>query len=336
MTTTYISAEIEGFAAKVREHLADLNADEIEELTGGLEADLAEELHERHVDSSLRDPARYAMELRMAAGLPPRLKAKARPVADFVTGVRDKRTELAADLRRNPMLASVMDFAVSLRPFWWLLRAWVAFQLVAVFFGLTSGVLPASIFGMAILLIFGATSVQLGRGVWSRFAATGALIVAGNVVAVLLLAPVLVYGSAFGNSYGGTVYAEADPINGLSIDGELITNVYAYDVQGKPIEGAQLFDQAGQPLVISDEVRSEQCIEEDCSEPRYLIPGMLETGASAWNIFPLRAFNHGEMVYNEETGDYEPKADAQAAIPPAPFVKVPAVAPTKNPPRGTK
>ena len=58
------------FAAKVREALSDLPPDELDELTDGLEADLAERAEESGLE--LGDPSAYAEELRAAAGYPPR------------------------------------------------------------------------------------------------------------------------------------------------------------------------------------------------------------------------------------------------------------------------
>ena len=64
MTTT-VPTEIASFAASVRAELADLPAEEVEELTEGLEADLAEAFRE-DLARELGDPSAYAAELRTA------------------------------------------------------------------------------------------------------------------------------------------------------------------------------------------------------------------------------------------------------------------------------
>ncbi len=59
----------------VRAWLADLPADEVEDLTAGMEADLAERAAESGggtLGALLGEPEAYAAELRSAAGLPPR------------------------------------------------------------------------------------------------------------------------------------------------------------------------------------------------------------------------------------------------------------------------
>ncbi|MCW2853652.1 MAG: hypothetical protein JWM84_3316, partial [Nocardioides sp.] len=68
--------EVEAFVADVRARLADLSDDEREELLGGLEADLSDQVADGAV--VLVDPAAYAAELRAAAGLPERTPARRR------------------------------------------------------------------------------------------------------------------------------------------------------------------------------------------------------------------------------------------------------------------
>ena len=74
MTTSTVTPEIVEFAQGVRAALADLPAEEVDDLTEGLEADLAEAYAE-DLQRELPDPAAYATELRAAAGLPLRAKA---------------------------------------------------------------------------------------------------------------------------------------------------------------------------------------------------------------------------------------------------------------------
>ena len=73
MTTSTVTPEIVEFAQGVRAALADLPAEEVDDLTEGLEADLAEAYAE-DLQRELPDPAAYATELRAAAGLPMRTK----------------------------------------------------------------------------------------------------------------------------------------------------------------------------------------------------------------------------------------------------------------------
>ncbi|RMI02417.1 HAAS signaling domain-containing protein, partial [Cellulomonas triticagri] len=72
-------ATVADYAAEVRTHLADLPQDQVDDLTDGLEADLADALADptgRPADmppgltARFGAPAEYARELRAAAGLP--------------------------------------------------------------------------------------------------------------------------------------------------------------------------------------------------------------------------------------------------------------------------
>jgi|SRR5665811_10095 len=327
MTTTFVTADIEEFAAQVRSHLADLGAEEIEELTGGLEADLAEELQERPAGSTLRDPAGYALELRTAAGLPLKQSKKARPFADFVTSLRQQRDDMAVSLRTNRFLSSVMDFATSLRPSWWILRAWVAYQVVVAFWLGVGGVLPESLGGWLFLLTSFTTSVQWGRGQWLRGNWMGGLVSVGNVAAVLLLVPALSVAGTFANqASAGDFYDEGETaVTGLSSGGEPVGNVFAYDAQGNLLENVQLFDQSGKPLAIDSNSFDYGCLDKECLESAILVPGQLETGATTWNIFPLQQVPTGDAVYNERTDRNEPAEGVDATQPVVPFIKVPAV-----------
>lgn len=132
MTATLnITTEITEFARRVREHLGDLPAEEVDDLTDGLEADLAEAFSESP-SAGLPDPRAYALELRDAAGLPESVESRGgvrRAFGGVANGLREQRAEFAANLRKNPTTARVLDFFVELRPAWWILRAWVAFQM---------------------------------------------------------------------------------------------------------------------------------------------------------------------------------------------------------------
>jgi hypothetical protein len=91
MTTSTVTPEIAEFAQGVRAALADLPAEEVDDLTDGLEADLAEAYAE-DLQRELPDPAAYATELRAAAGLPMRTKpAKGGVMSGLVQGGYDAK-----------------------------------------------------------------------------------------------------------------------------------------------------------------------------------------------------------------------------------------------------
>ena len=86
-TTVIGSAEqvedVRAYVRAVRAWLGDLPADEVEDLTAGMEADLAERAAESGgpLGGLLGQPEAYAAELRSAAGLPPRVDVVAVPDA---------------------------------------------------------------------------------------------------------------------------------------------------------------------------------------------------------------------------------------------------------------
>jgi hypothetical protein len=324
MTTSTVTPEIVEFAQGVRAALADLPAEEVDDLTEGLEADLAEAYAE-DLQRELPDPAAYATELRAAAGLPLRTKAKSGVLSSLKLGWKDTRADLAVAIRRNPALASAAEFLVTLRPAWWITRAWLAAWLVASFFGNERG------YGMAgtwwlVFVAFAIVSVQWGRGRW-RGKGVPTLIVVGNVIGVVAFLPVMAAADDWGGGgdYGagfedGVAGAANDP-PALALHGQPLTNIYAYGADGKPLDHVQLFDQAGHPLDPFDpESGSQPCGDEDCMS--LVRPSLLETGQSVRNVFPL---NLVRAQWDDDAGATVPIPGATAEVPKAPFVQVPAV-----------
>ena len=317
MTTSTVQPEIVRFAAGVRAALADLPAEEVDDLTEGLEADLAESLAE-DLRRTLPDPVAYAAELRLAAGLPGRVP---RPtVRNRLADVwRDEAARTRSAIADNPALASFVDFVLTLRPAWWIVRAWIATWLLAALFGEERGFAFEPVWFVPLL---GATivSVQWGRGRW-QFTGLRQIVVIGNIVAAVALVPVLAAAdSNMGDTYYETDYADpgAPTAEGLSMDGQPVTNIYAYDSAGNKLTGVQLFDVDGKPIVPLRDTDVTSILQ---------TPATLETGVEAYNVYPLAVAqviwdSYGEMVP-------DPNADpAQAAAyANGPFVKVPAVQP---------
>ncbi|MCW2801769.1 MAG: hypothetical protein JWQ70_3241 [Aeromicrobium sp.] len=321
MTTSTVAPEIAAFAAAVRDALADLPEEERDELTDGLEADLSESLAE-DLRRTLPDPVAYAAELRAAAGLPARVKSRG-TFAGLAQGWRDTLADVGIAIRRNPALGGALDFANALRPIWWILRAWLAAWLLASFFGVERG------YGFAggwwlVLAAFVVVSVQWGRGNWHT-RAVPALIVIGNVIAVIVLLPVLAAADDGGNgdsgfdrgySAGAGSVLNDPAIKGLSNNGHLLENIYAYDASGKPLHNVQLFDVDGNPLVTSRDVDQ---------MPLQPAPAKLETGTKAYNVFPLSLTKMMWDQNGELVPDPSEDPGKKAAFRNGPFLKVPAV-----------
>ncbi|MGQ7294818.1 hypothetical protein [Quadrisphaera sp. KR29] len=283
--------EARGYCAEVRTELADLPADVLEELTGGLEADLAELAAESA--TPLRDrlgsPRSYADELRSSAGLADRTAgaASARARSGLrertVEGLREDRRRAVAFLRARPWWPGAVERGVQLRPGWWVLR------------GAVGGWVLGSVLGaqglLALLLVVGAAaaSLEVGRRRWTEHWQRQ-LLVAGNVLAVLVLPFALAVVAAGPREvyvYPSSTTSDASPevSQGVWSDGQVVTNIYPYDAQGQPLTGVQLLDDQGRPLVTSTGGGADR----SGGEAAPLVPSVSVDGALRWNAYPLRA-----------------------------------------------
>jgi hypothetical protein len=280
-----LDARIAAFAAAVRARLDDLDPEDVDDLTGGLEADLQEEAADHDGALELGDPVRYADELRTSAGLPERAAdaAPTSPLAQLRQGLRDRGDALLARIRANRELSAILDLLIVFRPVWWLLRAWTGYQ----FLGLTLGslrVLPTDPIGWTILIVLTVISVQWGLGRWARSRPARALRTTVSVftaVVLLVLIPTLLNELAvreYNDPGASTSYIEQP---GLSLDGKQVTNLFAYDAEGNLLDRVQLFDQDGTPLTTIGSYAKDGVAND---------PATGETVApsdGAWNVFPL-------------------------------------------------
>jgi hypothetical protein len=293
-----LDTRIAAFAAAVRARLADLDPEDVDDLTGGLEADLQEEAADHDGALELGDPARYADELRSSAGLPERAveTAAASPLHQLRDGVRARAGELHARIRANRELSAILDLLIVFRPVWWLLRAWAGYQIalvfLSVFFGYYSPflVMPRGPMGWLLLLPLLAISIQWGRGRWAsrpwlqRLRTTVSVITA---LALVVLIPVAIdrSGESTYVDYSSSPSSSSVPQE-LTLDGKRISNVFAYDAEGNLLDRVQLFDQDGEPLSVVPPALAE--VDGTTGEP-------LEPSTGAWNAFPLSLRDAGRM-----------------------------------------
>ncbi len=317
MNTSTVTPEIATFAQSVRAALADLSAEEVDDLTEGLEADLAESLAE-DLRRTLPDPVAYAAELRLAAGLPGRTDAGKRGIGNAWD---DLRRQTSGVVQGNPTLAAVADFLEVLRPAWWVLRAWIAAWLLAALFGMQVGYGLGALSSIP-LLVFAVVSIQWGRGRW-QFPGLRGIVVAGNVIAVVALLPVVTASQSWddGSEYNagfesGLSSGYGGESEGLFFNGQPLENIYVYDAAGQKLSGVQLFDVQGRPLVPNREADDTQIQQ---------TPATLETGAEAFNVYPLQITRMTWDDYGDLVPDPNPDPGKVAAYADGPFIKVPAV-----------
>ncbi|MBO0980282.1 hypothetical protein [Microbacterium sp. SD291] len=287
-TDISIDEQIRSFAASVRGHLDDLPGEELDDILGGLTADLADQAADNDGVLELGDPAAYAEELRSAAGFPPRADASMPlPVRERFTAWR-KRT--AESIRRSAFGAWLLDFLLALRPVWWVLRGFAMFVLLAA--GANGSVIPMSpaswLFALALVIV----SVQWGRDRWLPKNWLRHVRTAVSVVAVAILPFALVSALTPRVEY---LDSGSYPQPGLLLDGVQVNNIFAYDAEGDPIEQVQLFTGKGTPLNLYGEgggqiefrggTESEYGIHDDGEYAT--IPLQDYRGQAVWNVYPL-------------------------------------------------
>jgi len=248
-TVIEMAGGVAAYVREVRAELADLPIEDVEDLTGGMDADLTELAAECGGDLAgrLGTPKLYAAELRAAAGLPERVVgSRSRQHRPLREQAALDRAALARLVGRHPWLRSATDFMVTLRPAWWLLRGYLAAWAVVSLIGGMRGLRPHGVLGLGMALVAMVVSVKLGRGWLRHMAMTRPLLVLGNAIAVVVALMASTAGVTSGEmSYDAQAYS---PPPGVSLDGTYVGNIYAYDADGQRITGVRLFAQDGRPL----------------------------------------------------------------------------------------
>lgn len=319
MNTIYTTPDVKLFVTAVREHLMDLSEEEREELVGGLEGDMSDLVAERGVEA-LPEPADYAAELRSAAGFTAVAAARSsrpRDVRDRMMGWLDRGAATWKRWVETRDHLGLPEFAHSLRPVWWVLRALCATALIVEL--CSSQDVYGFTFDRAVLAVSAmVVSVLLGRGAWHvaalirRSLILRLLLVGLNVFAILLI-PVLVQRFLV---VPGWILEEAwtpshVPADGLEFKGEPVANIYPYDAQGQLLTGVQLVDRQGRRLAVT-------------TDPYHEGTGWGEFAQVPWvngrtklyNVFPL-----AEQTWDPSTA--EPVGDPRLMAPP--FASLPPV-----------
>ena len=184
-TESTIPTQVREFVAQVREHLADLDAEEQQELTDGLEADLTDLVAERG-PTALGEPVGYARELRTAAGHDPVMGRRAggrglrRATMEAIDATHHSWNRIL-----DSMSGDLRGFLTALQPTWWVLRAATAWLVVQ---DVRGPFIVIDWTWLAVLAVFVVVSVQLGRRAWGIDR-----LLAASVVARLLLVALNVF-----------------------------------------------------------------------------------------------------------------------------------------------
>jgi len=227
------------YLARVAEGLADLPAEDREEVVQDLEAHLAE-LGDEEVEATLGTPEAFVFEFRQSAGLEdgdsvnrPSLMARGRNALE----------------RWSSRLGELTHWQ-SFRPVWLWTRGWLlvsAWSMLYDFEGFGRFPIP-SIGGSSVtglLLVVGSTwlSLWLEAGTPQTARAIGSVVLsvsAGLALVGMLLNPLPTYAE---------LHEEPTYIDRLtSPDGGTVENIYAYTLKGEQVD-VLLFDQSGRPLL---------------------------------------------------------------------------------------
>ncbi|MCW2832884.1 MAG: hypothetical protein JWN68_837 [Nocardioides sp.] len=151
-------------------------------------------------------------------------------------------------------------FLQSLRPFWWLVRAWIAVELIDLVWGHGGymkglDVIPSLRWaGFPLLVAALVISVQIGRErLWPapRRGMSRAALLVPNLFALALVPVVvdnLVTTAKVDQWYGGYLTGANHQEPGLWLKDRPVRNIYPYDAAGQPLVGVRLVDENGRRL----------------------------------------------------------------------------------------
>ena len=282
--------DVEAYLAAVRDELADLGAEERDELLADVEASILESAEESDapIAARLGPPAEFAAELRAAAGLGGG-QAAARVRASPPLGTR------LLEAWRSPRTAGARRVLGELAPIWWVARAYVVVAIAVWGLGSDKTISPPETLrvggpdsGWALIVLAAAASV--GLGLWQRrrrLSRAATPVLAVNLVLAVLAVPVYSSVADWIDSGPSTVVIVEEPVvqAGLANDGLPVENVYPYSRDGRLLLDVLLFDQTGRPLYIRPGATG-------AADP-YRRVLRTRNGREILNAYPIRYFEPG-------------------------------------------
>ena len=305
--------DVATYAASVRAALSDLSPDQAEVLLEDLEDHLREVASEAEgpLAERLGPPEQYAQELRSAYGaVHGTPKAQEAALSDLKLAIRRVTT--------SAWVGHVRAFLPELRPAWWVLRAYLLVLIVTAVFSRNYNLhpIPNPFSSRGLLEIVAAAvaivlSIRLGRR--NRPLARGGrlLAIGANVMIALIALAVLARMGTFPSFAMAESGGSGPPTQGqpLYTPNGVVTNIYPYSRDGKPLTDVLLYDQDGRPLTIGAKV----------GEVATEYPSGAD-GQPITNAYPLRQRHfYGDLV-----------AAPRVALPPWPAAS-PTASPTAGP-----
>lgn len=242
----------------------------------------------------------------------------------------------------------VARVARELAPVWWLLRAWVFYQATMWFIAQWAVLsrLPEERDGLPSHGAYALYLVLLAAGsVWLGIAArrgrrTLRISRWLTAAAVILVIPVgwFTYEAQYYASDVRVVYQDREvqvptvvpPTDGVYVDGMQVSNLFAYDSEGKPLTGVQLYDDRGRPVQtvsLSSNAMYPYALQlPGVSETWNFFPSQDADGRNRWNVYPLSGAPESAVDQDfAENGLPMLKDGEELRTPPSPFAQAPAV-----------
>lgn len=295
-------AEAREYVERVRIALADLPAEEREELLADLETSLREGSGEgvASPEQRLGTAEAFAADLRAAAGLKP--PAAPGPDTGSASGW-SQFTAAVSGFAKHPATAATIKAGRELAPVWWVARAFLILAIFGVVLAQPQnlGGLPmlgGVMFNLMVLGVIVVGSVAAGLIGRRLSGPARAVLVVANIALVLVALP---YGERAARYVLGSPYVEAQTTPmAFMYEGAQIMNVYAYDRDGKLLQDVRLYDQNGTPLAIY----SDESVDPD---RRRVFD---RSGEEVFNAFPIRHREPGSRKVSDPEAGAPPKPPA--------------------------
>jgi hypothetical protein len=278
--TAQVLSDVEAYLARVRTALADLPAEERDELLAEVEASIYETASETDgpVAARLGPAEDFAAELRAAAGL------QSGPARD-AGSLRDRLSRLASDARLRHAASTLRELA----PIWWVARAYLAVAGVALLFDASWSwsyrAVPrvgSTTWGLVVIGLAAVASIALG--LWGRRDGRLRRPLAALNVALLVVALSVLNHLANPAPIPAQVELVSTPTvqPGLVFNGAPVTNIYPYSRDGRLLLDVFLFTGEGVPLDLRpgspDPLRR---------------PVRTVDGRTLFNVYPVRYYGPG-------------------------------------------